>query len=63
MRIKRFAGAPLLGAVEKNKRTLVPLAKSEIQTALERSLFQLKPASQSSIDWCWGKHQSIFLCG
>lgn len=29
MRIKRLAGVPLLGAVEKNKRTLVPLAETE----------------------------------
>lgn len=29
MRIKRFASVPLLGAMEENKRTTVPLAKAE----------------------------------
>lgn len=57
MRIKRFAGVPLLGAVEKNRRTLVPLATTEPQTALQRRLFQLNPASSSSIDW-WGEGSS-----
>lgn len=55
MRIKRFAGVPLLGAVEKNKRTLVPLAKTQPQTALQRCLFPLNPVSSSSIDSRWGK--------
>lgn len=55
MRIKRFAGVPLLGAVEKNKRTLAPLAKTEPQTVLQRCLFQLNPVSSSSIDSCWEK--------
>lgn len=57
MRIKRFASVPLLEAVEKNKRTLVPLAKTEPQTALQRCLFQLNPETSSSIDWCWGKQR------
>lgn len=57
MRIKRFAGVPLLGAVEKNRRTLAPLATTEPQTALQRRLFQLNPASSSAIDW-WGEGSS-----
>lgn len=43
MRIKRFAGAPLLRAGEKNKRTLVLLAKTEPRNSITAVFVPIKP--------------------